>query len=349
MIPPDWKLGSYYFELPSSLIAQYPAEQRDHSRMMVLSRESKKVSHDYFYQIVDWLPEDIALVLNNTKVIPTRLVGQRSSGGNLEAQLLRERTPGQWEVLIKRAKRIRPGESLSFCSSYIPAKAIRRLPEGTWVLEFEHHETLMSRLEQHAYSPLPPYIDRAQTLNSDKVLDRVRYQTCYARQPGAVAAPTAGLHFTPEILKKIEQKGIPLIEVTLHVGLGTFAPLRAQDIREHEIHDEYFEINAANQLRLRHARENKRKLVAVGTTCVRILETLARDENISSGWTKLYIYPPFNFKWVQGLLTNFHLPDSTLILLVAAFYGREPLMNAYQMAIAKQYRFYSYGDCMLIL
>ena len=349
MLPEDWKLESYHFDLPSSLIAQYPVEQRDHSRMMVLSRMTPEISDNYFYQIADWIPDDAALVLNNTKVLPSRLVGQRSSGGKLEALLLRERIPGQWETLIKPAKRIQPGDSLSFCSGHIPAKAITRLPEGTWVLEFEQHESLMSRLEQHAYSPLPPYIDRDQTLAKDKVQDRARYQTCYARQPGAIAAPTAGLHFTPEILSKLEQKGVPLIEVTLHVGLGTFAPLRSQDIRKHEIHAEYFEISNADKLKLQQALADKRKLVAVGTTSVRVLETLARNENLSSGWTKLYIYPPYDFQWVQGLLTNFHLPDSTLILLVAAFYGRKSLMNAYQTAIEQQYRFYSYGDCMLIL
>ena len=349
MLPSDWKLDSYRFDLPSTLIAQYPAERRDHSRMMILSRETSEITHRHFYQIVDSLSEDIALVLNNTKVLPTRLLGQRKTGRTVEALLLRERTPGQWEALIKHAKRIRPGDSLSFCSGHIPARAVTRLPEGTWVLEFEQYETLITRLEQHAYSPLPPYIDRTSTPDVDKLQDRVRYQTCYARLPGSVAAPTAGLHFTPEILGKLEQKGIPLIEVTLHVGLGTFALLRSQDIQQHKIHAEYFEITRSNQLRLQQARDDKRKLVAVGSTCARVLETMARHETLVSGWTNLYIYPPYDFQWVQGMLTNFHLPDSTLILLVAAFYGREPLMNAYQTAIEQQYRFYSYGDCMLIL
>ncbi len=350
-LPPDWNLDSYYFDLPSHLIAQKPAAKRDHSRMMLLSRQTMDIEHYPFYEIVNCLPDNTALVVNNTKVLPTRLLGHRQTGGKIEALLLKEMVPGRWEAIVKRAKRIKVGECLSFCSDAIPAIAVERLENGSWLLEFEHHETLMERLEQFALTPLPPYIDRSVASEEDHGQDRERYQTCYAQQAGAIAAPTAGLHFTASILEKLQEKGIPIIEVTLHVGIGTFAPIHCNDIRQHQIHSEYFKISSANMNLLHQALKEKRKLIAVGTTCVRVLESLAQQEvlSASSGWTNIYIYPPYRFQLVQGLLTNFHLPGSTLILLVAAFYGRKKLLHAYQVAIENQYRYYSYGDCMLIL
>ncbi len=346
---PDWHLASYHFDLPPELIAQQPTPKRDHSRMMHLPLETANLEHCRFYQIVDLLPDNAALIVNNTKVLPTRLIGQRETGGGIEALLVKERAPGEWEARVKRAKRIKPGERLSFCSNQIQAHAIERLNDGGWLLKFEDSGGLIEKLQQFASAPLPPYIDRSQMTENMRQQDQKHYQTCYATQPGAVAAPTAGLHFTPDILNQLQQKGIPIIEVTLHVGLGTFAPLRSQDVRQHQIHSEYFEVSPFNMKLLDQARQEKRRLIAVGTTSVRVLETLARDDTCSSGWTDIYIYPPYQFRWVQGLLTNFHLPGSTLILLVAAFYNRERILRAYRTAIAEQYRFYSYGDCMLIL
>lgn len=317
--------------------------------MMVLSQESVALTHCRFFEIVKILPENAALVINNTKVFPARLLGNRSTGGRIEALLLKEHSPGKWEALLKRAKRIKPGECLFFGEGNIKAVARERLQEGEWLLEFENHTHLLEKLTQHALSPLPPYIQRREDGLAAQKTDQERYQTCYAKKTGAVAAPTAGLHFTPEILEILRQKGIPIIEVTLHVGRGTFAPIHAQDIRQHQIHEEYFEISAAHMAALQQARKEKRKIVAVGTTCVRVLETLAKNPETLSGWTNAFIHPPYDFRWVEGLLTNFHLPGSSLILLVSAFYGREKLLQAYQTAIAHQYRFYSYGDCMLIL
>lgn len=349
MLPLDWDLDAYHFDLPTELIAQYPTVKRDHSRMMVLSRENSHIAHCHFFEIINRIPENAALVINNTKVFPARLLGHRATGGKIEALLLKENSCGRWEALIKRAKRIQSGEQLFFANDQIQAKAIERLTEGEWVLEFENDENLMEKLNRYALSPLPPYIQRTEEMSIGQKEDRERYQTCYAKNIGAVAAPTAGLHFTPEILERLKQKGIPIIEVTLHIGKGTFTPIHSRDIRKHQIHEEYFEISSSNRVLLQQMREEKRKLIAVGTTCVRVLETLANNETISSGWTKVFIYPPYRFQWVQGILTNFHLPRSTLILLVAAFYTREKLMPTYQKAIECQYRFYSYGDCMLIL
>ena len=347
MLAVDWNLDAYRFDLPPELIAQHPMPQREQSRMMVLSQKNTAMAHARFFEIVDLLPENAALVINNTKVVPARLLGHRSSGGKIEALLLKENSAGRWEVFLKRAKRIQPGECLFFGEGHIKGRAVRRLAEGAWLVEFENHPHLMEQLATHALLPLPPYIQR-DGLEGQKA-DQERYQTCYAKKTGAVAAPTAGLHFTPQILECLKQKGLPIIEVTLHVGRGTFAPIHSKDIRQHSIHEEYFEIAPSQMEALQKARKEQRKVIAVGTTCVRVLETLAKNKGNFSGWTDVFIHPPYDFQGVQGLLTNFHLPRSSLILLVAAFYGRQKLLEAYQTAIAAQYRFYSYGDCMLIL
>lgn len=346
----DWQLSSYHYELPTNLIAQNPASKRDGSRMMRLSQDHSEITHSQFHQITNLLPEDATLVINNTKVLPARLLGNRVTGGAIEALLLNERGNGQWEAMVKRAKRIKEGESLSFCEGHISAIAMKRMEDGHWLLEFDRHETLIERLQQYALPPLPPYIKRAPD-NSIQNNDHERYQTCYANNIGAIAAPTAGLHFTPDILNHLREKGIPIIELTLHVGIGTFTPIHVEDIRQHQMHKEYFEISEENMKALHQSLQEKRKLIAVGTTCVRVLETLAQTNRPShtSGWTDIFIYPPYEFKWVKGLLTNFHLPSTSLMLMVAALYSREKLMVAYQTAIEERYRFYSYGDCMLIL
>ncbi len=355
MTTEDWNLSAYDFDLPQQLIAQNPVAQRDHSRMMCLSRYNDRIEHAHFYDIVDRLPQEAVLVINNTKVVPARLLGTRPTGGTIEALLVRQEELGCWEALVRRAKRIKLGERLVFGEGDIEATAVERLSNGHWMLKFREPERLLERLDKSALVPLPPYIDRSNAPESQHQNDRERYQTCFAQNSGAIAAPTAGLHFTPAVLDQLHAKGLLLIEVTLHVGLGTFTPIRHDDVRRHAMHSEYFEVAPDSVERLHRALQDKKPVVAVGTTSVRVLETLAQS-SISkpssdpvSGWTDIYIYPPYQFKWVSGLLTNFHLPSSTLLLLVSALYGREKLMRAYREAILQEYRFFSYGDCMLIL
>ncbi|MBF0352847.1 MAG: tRNA preQ1(34) S-adenosylmethionine ribosyltransferase-isomerase QueA [SAR324 cluster bacterium] len=350
IIHPQWNLHSYHFDLPENLIAQHPPPERGKSRMMRLSRENQTCQHDSFENIVECLPANTTLVLNNTRVLPARLRGQRATGGYIEILLIEEHSRGVWAAMMKNARSVKRGELLTFAEGYIQAHARERNAEGLWILEFDDPELFLKRLEQHGEMPLPPYIQRKQPEKTLREQDQTRYQTCFSKNIGAIAAPTAGLHFTPQILEQIRHRGIEVLEVTLHVGRGTFAPLLHEDIRQHPIHTEYFHISPEALTQLTESMRNHRKIVAVGTTSVRVLETLALHEfKKNEGWTNIYIYPPYTFKVVQGMLTNFHLPESTLILLVSAFYGKDELLLAYQQAIAEHYRFYSYGDCMLIL
>lgn len=346
----EYNLDSYYFELPEDLIAQHPLPERDQSRMMFFSRQSGKIEHLFFYDILRLIPDDAVLVINNTRVVPVRLIGQRPGGGKTEALLIEEQKNGVWKTIIKRAKRVKSGQILEFCNHQITARALERTDDGSWLLEFDNHETLRQRLEQFALYPLPPYIDRKKATNEIHEEDKKRYQTCFAKKSGAIAAPTAGLHFTEDILSQIKKRNIPVIEVTLHVGIGTFTMIRNRDIRQHSMHSEYFEIDDNNFQKLRQAIIDNRKIISVGTTSVRVLETLAQN-NFSqlSGWTDIFIYPTYKFKIVNGLITNFHLPQSSLILLVSAFCGKDNLLNAYKVAVEKKYRFFSYGDCMFII
>ena len=346
----DWKLSSYDYKLPQSLIAQHPAPKRDQSRMLFLERKSGKISNRNFTEIVSLLPESSCLVINNTKVLPARIPGKRQSGGKIEALLIEENNNGDWSAIVRKAGRIKQGERLEFCDGKLLAKAKERLEEGEWLLEFEETERLKERLEDVGLPPLPPYIERRNASDLQNTKDRERYQTCFATEPGAIAAPTAGLHFTPEILTEIENRGIDILEVTLHVGLGTFSSIDQEDIRKHKMHAEFFSVSSQTLRQLQVYQNNNKQMINVGTTSVRVLETLARQNfQESSGWTDIFIYPPCKFKMTDGLLTNFHLPKSTLMLLVSAFCGRDFLLSAYQHAVAEKYRFFSYGDCMLIL
>ena len=346
----DWKLSSYDYKLPQSLIAQYPAPKREQSRMLFLERKSRKISNRNFTEIVSLLPESSCLVINNTKVLPARLPGKRQTGGKIEALLIEENNNGDWSAIVRKAGRIKQGERLEFCDGKLLAKAKERLEEGKWLLEFEETERLKERLEDVGLPPLPPYIERRQASDLQNTKDRERYQTCFATELGAIAAPTAGLHFTPEILTEIRNRGIEILEVTLHVGLGTFSSIDQEDIRKHKMHAEFFSVSSQTLRQLQVYKNNNKQMINVGTTSVRVLETLARQNFIeSSGWTDIFIYPPCKFTMTDGLLTNFHLPKSTLMLLVSAFCGREFLLSSYQHAVAEKYRFFSYGDCMLIL
>ncbi len=346
----DWKLSSYDYKLPQSLIAQHPAPKRDQSRMLFLDRKSGKISNRNFTEIVSLLPESSCLVINNTKVLPARIPGKRQSGGKIEALLIEENNNGDWSAIVRKAGRIKQGERLEFCDGKLLAKAKERLEEGEWLLEFEETERLKERLEDVGLPPLPPYIERRNASDLQNTKDRERYQTCFATEPGAIAAPTAGLHFTPEILTEIENRGIDILEVTLHVGLGTFSSIDQEDIRKHKMHAEFFSVSSQTLRQLQVYQNNNKQMINVGTTSVRVLETLARQNfQESSGWTDIFIYPPCKFKMTDGLLTNFHLPKSTLLLLVSAFCGRDLLLSAYQHAVAEKYRFFSYGDCMFIL
>ena len=346
----DWKLSSYDYKLPQSLIAQHPATKRDQSRMLFLERKSGKISNRNFTEIVSLLPESSCLVINNTKVLPARIPGKRQSGGKIEALLIEENNNGDWSAIVRKAGRIKQGERLEFCDGKLLAKAKERLEEGEWLLEFEETERLKERLEDVGLPPLPPYIERRNASDLQNTKDRERYQTCFATEPGAIAAPTAGLHFTPEILTEIGNRGIDILEVTLHVGLGTFSSIDQEDIRKHKMHAEFFSVSSQTLRQLQVYQNNNKQMINVGTTSVRVLETLVRQNfQESSGWTDIFIYPPCKFKMTDGLLTNFHLPKSTLMLLVSAFCGRDLLLSAYQHAVAEKYRFFSFGDCMFIL
>ena len=346
----DSKLSSYDYELPQKLIAQHPSPKRDQSRMLLLERQSGQISHHNFAEIVSLLPESSCLVINNTKVLPARLPGKRQTGAVTEALLIEEKSEGHWSAIVRKAGRIKTGELLEFCSGRLRAVAQERLEEGKWLLSFEEAELLKERLEEFGLPPLPPYIERRQASDLQNEEDRERYQTCFASEPGAIAAPTAGLHFTPEILSAIRKRGIDILEVTLHVGLGTFSSIEVEDIRQHKMHTEFFSVTSQTLEQLKKYRLNQKKIICLGTTSVRVLETLAQQNfQHSSGWTDIFIHAPYEFRMMAGLLTNFHLPKSTLMILVSAFCGRDFLLSAYKQAIDHNYRFFSYGDCMLIL
>ncbi len=346
----DWKRTSYHFDLPPELIAQHPAEPRDQSRMMLLPRSGGAPRHHHFHELLSLLPPRCALVFNNTKVVPARLLGNRATGAALEALLLEEQAPGIWQALVRKAARIKPGEELSFGNGELLAVARERWEDGSWILQFDDPETFSERLEQAGLPPLPPYIERRQAPEDQHQLDRKRYQTVYASRSGAVAAPTAGLHFTEDLLNQLRTAGHELLEVTLHVGRGTFAPVVAEDVREHPMHSEHYEIEPQVWQRLQHLKQAGVPILAVGTTSVRVLETIAaQPEPQWQGWTDIFLYPPYSFRIVDHLLTNFHLPESTLLMLVSALTSRERLMDAYAEAVRERYRFFSYGDCMLVL
>lgn len=343
-------ISEYDYVLPEELIAQTPSDKRENCKMMVLDKTNKTIEHKHFYDITDYFDENDVIVLNNTKVIPARLFGKKETGANIEVFLLKQLAEKTWEVLINPSKRIKV-DTIIEISPELKAKALERKAEGKWNVEFIYEGNFYEILDRVGNIPLPPYIERTMTDEQLKSLDYDRYQTVYAEKQGSVAAPTAGLHFTQEILEKLKAKGVQICYVTLTVGLGTFRPVKVDNILEHKMDSEQFEISAETATIINEAKSQGKRITAVGTTSVRTLETCmvkyGKIQEVVDNST-LFIYPGFKYKIVDKLITNFHLPKSTLIMLTSAFAGKDFVFNAYQEAIKKQYKFYSYGDCMLI-
>ncbi len=347
-------LSEYDYDLPEELIAQLPADKRENSRMMVLSRNDKTISHKHFYDIVDLLDENTLLVMNNTKVLPARLIGHKDTGAKIEVFLLKQtdNTKHLWDVLIKPSKRVKP-DTIIKISDELSVKVIKRLEEnGEWLVELVFSgNNVLDVLHRNGQIPLPPYIERKIANEDLKKLDFERYQTVYAKDEGSVAAPTAGLHFTEKILDKLQKKGIELCYVTLNVGLGTFRPVQCENVENHKMHSETFEISEKAAEQINTAKAAGKKIVAVGTTTVRTLETAYQKYGCIKACqdhSELFIYPPYEFKVIDNLITNFHLPKSTLLMLVSALAGKDFIFKAYREAIENKYRFFSYGDCMYI-
>lgn len=344
------KLSDFDYNLPENLIAQFPADKRENSRMMVLNRKTKTILHKHFYEIVDLIEPNTLLVLNDTKVLPARLIGHKQTGAKTEVFLLKPTSrPNIWDVLIKPSKRVKVGTEIVI-SDELSAKVLERLEDnGEWLVELIYSGNLLEILHRNGQIPLPPYIRRK---NDDfRKLDFERYQTVYANDEGSVAAPTAGLHFTKEILAKLEQKGVELCYVTLNVGLGTFRPVTCENILEHKMHSESFEVSEKAAEQINNAIKSGKKITAVGTTSVRTLETVYQKFGCIKAChdsSQLFIYPPYEFKVVDSLITNFHLPKSTLLMLVSAIAGKDFIFAAYTQAVENNYRFFSYGDCMFI-
>lgn len=339
------KRQDFYFDLPEELIAQDPLEDRSSSRLLVLDKETGETSHHIFKEIVDYLNPGDCLVINDTKVIPARLIGAREgTGAKIEVLLLKRKENNVWETLVKPGKKARPGTRIVFGEGLLVGEVIDVVEEGNRLIKFEYEGIFEEILDQLGQMPLPPYI-------THQLEDKNRYQTVYAKHTGSAAAPTAGLHFTPELLKQIEEKGVDIARVTLHVGLGTFRPVKVDDILEHHMHSEFYHIDAEAAEKINRAKDNGGRVICVGTTSCRTVESAADESGRlreCSGWTEIFIYPGYKFKILDALITNFHLPESTLIMLVSALAGREHVLNAYQEAIRERYRFFSFGDAMFI-
>jgi S-adenosylmethionine:tRNA ribosyltransferase-isomerase len=338
------KLSDFDYNLPEELIAKQPVEKRDASRLMVLHRGDGRIEHRRFSDIVEYLEPSDILVVNNTRVIPARLIGhKKGTGGEAEILLLRHESDDLWNCLVRPGRRLMPGTQVEFKDGMMEAEIVEYREGGQRLVRFTHQGDFYQTLEKVGQVPLPPYIDR-----DPHQADKDRYQTIYAKDAGAVAAPTAGLHFTPELMERIKSKGVEVLEILLHVGWGTFKGVESGDIREHKMDAEYYRIGAKTAEKVEKAKHEKRRIIAVGTTTSRALESFGQSGQLSD-WTEIFIHPPYEFRMVDSLITNFHLPKSTLIMLVSALAGREHLMNAYQEAIKEGYRFYSYGDAMLVV
>ncbi len=346
-------LSEFDYELPEELIAQFPCEKRDNSKMLVLDKTDRSVQHKHFYDIVDFLDENCVLILNNTKVIPARLFGEKEgTGARIEIFLLKAREGKTWEVLIKPSKRVKPGTRIKVSDELSVVVKDPLEDDGKWLVELEYEGNIFEVLHRVGNIPLPPYIERKMSSDELKKLDFERYQTVYAQNEGSVAAPTAGLHFTEDVLDKLRAKGVEIGYVTLNVGLGTFRPVKCENVLEHKMDSETFEISEETAQLINRAKAQGKKLVAVGTTTVRTLETAYKiygKIQACQDASTLFIYPPYEFKVVDNLITNFHLPKSTLLMLVSALMGKDFIFDAYKEAIANKYRFYSYGDCMYLI
>jgi S-adenosylmethionine:tRNA ribosyltransferase-isomerase len=340
------KLEDFDFDLPEELIAQYPVEPRDSSRLMVVERSTGLIHHHKFSELPSLLRSGDVLVVNNTRVIPARLIGEKEGNqAKIECLLLTRRERDIWEVLIKPGKRLKEGQSVIFGEGLLRGELVEILPNGNRLMRFTYEGLFEVALDQLGSMPLPPYI-------TAQLEDKERYQTVYAKESGSAAAPTAGLHFTPELLERLKEAGIEIVEILLHVGLGTFRPVKANTIEEHDIHSEYYRVSEAAAERINQAKREGRRVIAVGTTASRTLESVASEEGkiqAGEGWTSIFIYPGYQFKVIDALITNFHFPKSTLVMLVSALAGREHILDAYNLAIRERYRFYSFGDSMLIL
>ena len=338
--------ADFDFHLPEELIAQTPLEKRDASKLLIVNRKTGEFQDRHFHSIIDMLEAGDALVMNDTRVLPARLYGQKEeTGGHVELLLLKNKSGDKWEVLAKPAKRLKVGTRISFGDGRLSALVTEELTHGGRIVHFDYQGIFLEILESLGEMPLPPYIH-------EKLDDRERYQTVYAKESGSAAAPTAGLHFTKELLEEIQAKGIHLVYLTLHVGLGTFRPVSVDNLDEHEMHSEFYQLSEEAAATLRSVKENGGRVIAVGTTSIRTLETIGSkfDGQIQadSGWTNIFIKPGYDWKVVDAFSTNFHLPKSTLVMLVSAFAGRELVLDAYQHAIKEQYRFFSFGDAMFI-
>ena len=339
------KLEEFHYNLPEELIAQVPIAKRDESRLMVLHRDSKRIEHKTFKDIIDYLKPGDCLVRNNTKVIPARLYGKKETGANVEFVLLNQIEGDIWESIVRPGNKLKPGTKVEFGDGLLKATILDIMDGGTRKVEFEYEGIFNEILDKIGLMPLPPYIH-------ESLKEKDRYQTVYAKHNGSAAAPTAGLHFTPELLKRIEEKGVKIANVTLHVGIGTFRPVKEENIEEHKMHTEHFYIKQEDAYKINETKKAGGRVIAVGTTSCRVLETIASEEtglvNATEGYTGIYIYPGYKFKCIDGLITNFHLPKSTLLMLVSALAGREFVLDAYNEAVKEKYRFFSFGDAMLI-
>ncbi len=338
-------VSDFKYDLPEELIAQVPLEKRDESRLMILNRKNKTIEHKKFRDVIEYLQPGDVLVRNNTKVIPARLYGKKETGAHVEFLLLNNIEGDIWESIVRPGNKLHVGTKVIFGDGLLEAQILEVMPGGTRKVEFKYKGIFNEILDQIGLMPLPPYIH-------EELKENDRYQTVYAKYEGSAAAPTAGLHFTPELLEKISQKGVKIANVTLHVGIGTFRPVKVDKVENHQMHSEHFYIKQEDADIINNAKKSGHRVIAVGTTSCRVLETVANNDGLVQaieGDTQIFIYPGYNFKVLDGLITNFHLPESTLLMLVSALAGKEYIMNAYNEAVKNKYRFFSFGDAMLII
>lgn len=339
------KVSDFNYELPEELIAQHPYDKRDEARLMVLDRKTQKIEHKIFKDVIDYLEPGDCLVINNTKVLPARLYGNKDTGAKIEFLLLKRIEGDFWEVMVRPGNKLKPGTKVSFGNGILKAEILDVLDGGNRKVKFEYEGIFNEILDQIGLMPLPPYI-------KERLKEKDKYQTVYAKYDGSAAAPTAGLHFTEELLKQIKEKGVEIANVTLHVGIGTFRPVKVENVEEHSMHSEHYYIKSEDAEKINNAKRNGKRIIAVGTTSCRVLESVA-DENgfvkAVEGDTSIFIYPGYKFKCIDNLITNFHLPESTLIMLVSSLAGREFIMKAYNEAVKERYLFFSFGDAMMIL
>lgn len=339
------KVSDFNYELPEHLIAQHPYDKRDEARLMVLDKTNQKIEHKVFKDVIDYLNPGDCLVINNTKVIPARLYGKKDTGANVEFLLLKRIEGDFWEAMVRPGSKLKAGAKVVFGDGLLKATVLEVLENGNRKVEFEYNGIFNEILDQIGLMPLPPYITEATRE------DNAKYQTVYAKYDGSAAAPTAGLHFTEELLEKIKEKGIEVANVTLHVGIGTFRPVKVENVEEHEMHSEHYYIKQEDVEKINKAKKNGKRVIAVGTTSCRVLESVADENGMMKeveGDTSIFIYPGYKFKCIDALITNFHLPESTLIMLVSTLAGKDFIMNAYNEAVKEEYKFFSFGDAMII-